>query len=67
MANVTAKLVAARRVGDCIVGTIINDTLGRFESGQVIRTSAIIHEDGDFVSTLNSIYEVTWSPRMGDK
>lgn len=63
--NITAKLISAKRVtypfGECIVGQVFGDSKGRFEAGETIRTSPIVHVDGDIVSTRNSIYEVHWA------
>lgn len=65
MNNITAKLVAARRVqcsfGECVTGDVFGDTKGRFQSGDRIRTSPIVLIENNIVYTENSIYEVTWS------
>lgn len=59
-ANFTAKIVAARRVRGSVEGMIFSDVHDRWPAGTRIRTSRIVHEDGNIVSTENSIYDVTW-------
>jgi hypothetical protein len=65
MSNITAKLMAARRVetplGTVLSGMVFGDSKGRFDSGTHITTSPIVLEEGDIVHTKYSCYEVTWS------
>jgi hypothetical protein len=66
--NITGRLLNARRVnfenGKCIlVGDVYEHISPRFPDGSEIRTSPIVHEDGEVISTRNSIYEVeSWHP-----
>jgi hypothetical protein len=62
MSNITGRLLNAERVtigdGYIIVREVYEDIHGRFDNGSLIRTSLIVHEDGNVISTKNSIYEV---------
>lgn len=66
MSNITGRLLNARRVklGSVYIisGDVYEDVHGRFYDGEFIWTSAVVHEEGSIISTLNSIYEVeSWA------
>ena len=41
-----------------IYGDVYGDIRGWFMDGQEIRTSIVVHEEGDLVRTLNSLYRI---------
>lgn len=44
-----------------IVGNIYSDSLNRFDDGLKIKTSYIIKETEEYVTTKNSYYKVQWA------
>lgn len=60
--NITGRLINAVRFpvrgGIIIRGEIYEDVHGRFYDGAVIYTTLVIMEEGNIITTKNSIYEV---------
>lgn len=67
--QITGTLHHARRVNKgedprapCLCGYISDDVRGRFNNGDFVVTSTIMHEDGNIFQTRNSIYKVeSWA------
>lgn len=43
------------------VGNVYSDVLGRWEDGEKIKTSKIVKEDLEYITTRNSYYKVQWA------
>lgn len=56
--EITARLEDWTQLGNTLVGTIRNDSKGRFADGTTIRTSTIISNNGKICRTRNSTYEL---------
>ena len=44
-----------------MVGNVYSDLYNRFDDGEEIKTSYIVKESGEYVTTKNSYYKVQWA------
>lgn len=43
-----------------VIGDIYGDSKNRFDDGTKIKTSVLVSENGDTITTRNSLYKVEW-------